>query len=285
VEVSENEKTIWFNSTGGLILEDDNAIGIFFDAEVVGVTGDCDCTYIVNYAYVKGRIGCVQEPNFFMDDEIRIISNCPDCNCPPYSEGLKGPSEGMPGEKLVYTTSVFDPDGDQVSFMIDWGDGTAKVWDGPYGNLEVVSVDHIFASEGVYQVKVKAKDEHDLKSTWVSTIVVTITKEEEPEDKLEISIPNMFYLTNVAASIKNAGDAAVTDVDWTFTISGGLFGKTIENDGTIASLAKSASTVIVSDDVKFTFGTRTIDIVAKVGSESFSETFSCFVLGRFILIS
>jgi hypothetical protein len=92
----------------------------------------------------------------------------------------------------------------------------------------------------------------------------------------------MFHLNNVAASIKNEEDAAVSNIDWTFTISGELLGITIESNGAISSLAKGASAVIASGDVKFTFGTKIIHIVAKVGSESFSETFSCFVLGKFI---
>ena len=287
-DLQSDNKTLWFNLTyvENFTLMDGLEISVEFDVIVTGQSDcGCDCEMdTVNKAWLYLFICGIEEPVHDFYDELKIHS---EGNCPPYSLGLNGPSEGLVNQALAYTTSVVDPDGDRVSFMIDWGDGTAKVWDGPYDSGEVVSVSHTFTGEGTYKIKIKAKDEHLLESEWTSTIVVKITKEDDepPENNIEISVPNMFYLKNIAASIKNAGDATVTNIDWTLTISGGLLGKTIESSGTIALLAKDTSTVIESGDVKFIFGMRTIDIVATVGVETFSETFSCLVLGQFILMA
>ena len=64
-----------------------------------------------------------------------------------------------------YISVPQDPEGDQTYYMIDWGDGTSSGWVGPYNPGEVVSISHVWGEEGVYQIKVKAKDQ-DGESKW-----------------------------------------------------------------------------------------------------------------------
>jgi hypothetical protein len=286
-DLQSDNKTLWFNFTyeHNFTLSDGIEISVEFDVLVIGQSEcGCDCeTEAVNKAWLYLLLCGEEEPVYELYDELGIHS---EGNCPPYSLGfLTGPNTGLVDEVLSFTTSVVDPDEDQVSFMIDWGDGTAKVWDGPHNNEDVVSVSHTFTKEGAYKIKIKARDEHLLESEWTSTMIVTITEEEEPpETIIQLSVPIMYHVKNVDGYIRNAGEASVTNVEWTLTISGGLLGGPIESHGTIPSIASGAAQYITSNDIKFEFGKRTINIFVKVDNKEFSETFSCFILGRFVLI-
>jgi PKD repeat protein len=44
----------------------------------------------------------------------------------PPTATLEGPDEGDVGEELSYTSTATDPDGDQLTCRINWGDGTAE---------------------------------------------------------------------------------------------------------------------------------------------------------------
>ena len=46
---------------------------------------------------------------------------------PPLKPIITGPDTGKSGQLLTYAFKIIDPDGDDVRFHIDWGDGTS-VW-------------------------------------------------------------------------------------------------------------------------------------------------------------
>jgi len=86
-------------------------------------------------------------------------------NDPPETPIITGPTDGIVGEKYKYCIpTVFEPDGDAVYAIWDFGDGTTTDWEGPYFNGEEICVDHIWASEGLFTITVKLKDEYDLES-------------------------------------------------------------------------------------------------------------------------
>jgi fimbrial isopeptide formation D2 family protein len=289
-DLCNDTKTVWFNLTyaENFTLEYGVEISVEFDATVTGLTEcGCECEFdALNKAWLYLYICEVEEAVEEFYDEVEIHS---EGNCPPYSLGLEGPSEGEVDEELDYTTSVVDPDDDQVYFKIDWDDDSeGMVWQGPYDSGEVVPVAHTYAEEGVYQIKIKAKDEHGLESEgWTSTIVVTITDEEEPPvEELEISIPSKIHLKNVHASIKNKGEGAVSDVSWTMNVtkSGLIFGFDIGSNGAIASIDGGASETIHSGPITLKFGMATIEIKATAGALSDTLTANALVLGRLVII-
>ncbi len=79
-------------------------------------------------------------------------------NNPPETPDLQGPSSGKPNVAYNYTVNATDNDGDNVSYFIDWGDGTNTSWFGPYTSGVEVVKNHTWAKKGDYQVKAKAKD-------------------------------------------------------------------------------------------------------------------------------
>ena len=102
------------------------------------------------------------------------------------------------------------------------------------------------------------------------------------ETQIRIRIPYRWYWKNVHGWITNDGGSPVTNINWTLTISGGLFGGPIESHGIIPELLYCETNLVHSKDVKLEFGRRTIEFVVKVNNEEFSEVFDCFIVGRYI---
>ena len=70
-----------------------------------------------------------------------------------------GPPRGNVGTSYTYSTSTTDPDTDNVYYWFDWGDGNNSGWVGPYASGAVGNASYIWASQGTYAIKVKAKDD------------------------------------------------------------------------------------------------------------------------------
>ena len=85
-----------------------------------------------------------------------------------------GPINGMKNRQYKYSTSTTDPNGDQVYYFWDWGDGTTSGWLGPYTSGATISQLHKWTSPGTYLVKVKAKDIYGAESGWSESLSVTI---------------------------------------------------------------------------------------------------------------
>lgn len=73
-----------------------------------------------------------------------------------------------------YTSMTFDPDGDQVYYLWDWGDGIISVWDGPYNPGATCEATHTWSEKGDYSIKVKAKDTSGAESSWSDPLPITM---------------------------------------------------------------------------------------------------------------
>jgi hypothetical protein len=98
-------------------------------------------------------------------------------NNPPEKPSIpSGQTKGKPGTSYTYSCSTTDGDGDNVYYWFDWGDGTNSGWIGPFTQGTSISEAHIWAVEGTYPVKVKAKDIHDEESVWSDPLSVSMPK-------------------------------------------------------------------------------------------------------------
>jgi glutaredoxin len=97
-------------------------------------------------------------------------------NNPPNTPVITGPPKGKPSVDYTYNFTATDPDGNQISFYVDWGDNTSTGWLGPYASGYLLTVNHQWAEKGTYLVKAKVKDEHGLESDWGSLSVTMPTK-------------------------------------------------------------------------------------------------------------
>ena len=87
-----------------------------------------------------------------------------------------GPTNGDVGQILTYSTRTTDPDGDQVYYKWNWGDGEETKWLGPYDSGQTVKLSHTWTKPETYSIKVKAKDTQELESDWSEPLDITIPR-------------------------------------------------------------------------------------------------------------
>lgn len=102
-------------------------------------------------------------------------------NSPPSKPHIDGPHIhcrpicGKAGEEYEYTFKSVDPDGDDIYYLVDWGDGTYDDWFGPYPSGEEATANHTWNAQGTYTIKAKSKDINGLESDW-GTLTVTMPR-------------------------------------------------------------------------------------------------------------
>lgn len=85
-------------------------------------------------------------------------------NNPPNTPKIDGPRRGIPGEEYKYTVVTTDPDGDDVIYCFDWDDDSGQICIGPFPSGQEATLNHTWAEQGIYTIKVKAGDIHGAES-------------------------------------------------------------------------------------------------------------------------
>ena len=136
----------------------------------------------------------IEESQPFGDPSLEIASGSQPPEKPSTPEGT---SLGKAKTTYLYTTSTIDPEGDQVYYLFNWGDGTDSGWRGPYKSGEEANATHNWVNTGTYGITVKAKDEHGSQSTWSDPFFVSMPKNKVIDMKtiyiwLLKNYPNLF---------------------------------------------------------------------------------------------
>ena len=101
----------------------------------------------------------------------------------PSNPTIEGPSRGNVREEITYKFQSTDPDGDDISYCIDWGEGDLEYTNFyPSGNK--ISVNHTWNKISSYLIQVKAIDINGAESGWTT---------------FEVSIPryNIFFKNTI----------------------------------------------------------------------------------------
>ncbi len=107
-------------------------------------------------------------------------------NPPTKPQKPTGQVNGSIKTEYTYTTSSTDPDGDKLSYMFDWGDGTFSSWIGPLNSGATASAKKSWTTKGTYQIKVVAKDSHGILSDWSDPLTITMPK--------KVDLPGFTFL-------------------------------------------------------------------------------------------
>jgi len=100
-----------------------------------------------------------------------------DPNFPPNKPTMpSGQRLGKVGVEYFYKSNATDPEGDQVFYWFDWGDGTNSDWIGPYDSGQEIVARHTWSELGFYKIKVRAKDIYDNVSVWSYPFAMIIPK-------------------------------------------------------------------------------------------------------------
>ena len=124
-------------------------------------------------------------------DEIKIKSLLAENNggLPPFLyENINGPQSGKSGRTYSYSFQVFDMEGDDIYYRINWGDGDEGEWigpiptnsfsidDNPMNYLIDIETEHEWTKSGSYNVTVEVKDSNNNEGLYPIQLDVEIKK-------------------------------------------------------------------------------------------------------------
>ncbi|UCF49649.1 MAG: PKD domain-containing protein, partial [Thermoplasmatales archaeon] len=104
----------------------------------------------------------------------------------------EGPAKGAVGYEYIFSSETTDPNGDEIYYMFDWGDGDFSEWVGPFPSGETGKASHIWNDEGYFDVSVKARDENGAQSDWSETSTIELVYN-YPPDKPDVSGPVWLF--------------------------------------------------------------------------------------------
>lgn len=109
---------------------------------------------------------------------VKISGGAQPTNNPPGIPSVPvGPASGITGTSYSYSTKAIDPDGNQIKYVFDWGDGTASTTS-LVSSGSVASSSHIWIVESgmtkTFNVRSKAIDEKGAESSWSGLVSVSI---------------------------------------------------------------------------------------------------------------
>jgi len=190
---------------------------------------------------------------YYVDETIAAM---PSSNSAPYKPNPPvGPTNGMVNVDYTYSGSTTDPNGDDIYYLFDWGDGTDSGWLGPYPSGGTVEADHAWGFGGTYEVKLKAKDD-TVDGPWSDPLTVQMSG---PSILLQNVKGGLF---KVSAEIKNPGYDAISNVNWNITLHSGVFlGK--KTSGVNLTIPANSS-VSIQSGLIFGLGSTSIRVEAWV---------------------
>jgi hypothetical protein len=94
-------------------------------------------------------------------------------NNPPHPPTITGPTSGKVGGWYNYTFNATDPDNDNVSYYVDWGDSSSG-WAGPFASGAEVTFQHAWNRTDQYSIFAKVKDSFGHESNWSKPFTVSI---------------------------------------------------------------------------------------------------------------
>jgi hypothetical protein len=143
--------------------------------------------------------------------EAGLLSN------PPAKPVITGPTTGILNEKYNFTVVTTEPDGEDVSYFIDWGDGTNSGWLGPYSPGTPTTAEKSWNSTATYAVQTMAKDIHGVTSEWSDPISILIINDNPPSTPTihgkargAVGTPYPYTFTTVDVN----GDDVYYYIDW-----------------------------------------------------------------------
>jgi len=176
---------------------------------------------------------------------------------PKTPERPNGPTEGVVGMEYTFLTSTTDPDGDQVSYLWDWGDETPTEWTDFNDSGVTVYARHTWDDAKTYEIKVKARNTHNIESDWSPPLMICIA------DIPVLEIGNITgKLFKVSTVIRNIGGVDATMVDWSIVLDGGLIILGEETNGNILCIS-AGDEVKISSDLIFGFGNTVVTVTSE----------------------
>ncbi len=105
----------------------------------------------------------------------------PSNTAPQIPQIVDGTETGYIDTSYTIIVTTTDSDEDDVQYLVNWDDESNTLWTELTPSGTNTSVAHTWNATGVYNVTVKAKDEHSTESSWSDPFTVTIKKSQVPQ--------------------------------------------------------------------------------------------------------
>jgi len=92
-------------------------------------------------------------------------------NYAPSKPKITGPIKCEPLLQYNFTFKSTDPEGEDIYFYIDWGDGINTGWIGPYASDTELTLNHSWDIKKKFEIKARAKDVNGDVSEWSYHII------------------------------------------------------------------------------------------------------------------
>ncbi|KYK23836.1 hypothetical protein AYK24_00975 [Thermoplasmatales archaeon SG8-52-4] len=114
------------------------------------------------------------------DPSLKIWINNPS-NPPETPTKPDGPDAWTQYVETTFTSITTDPDGDDIYYLFDWGDGTDSGWIGPYQSGQTGEAAHTYEDLGTFEIRAISKDSYNALSDWSEPHTISIVENEPPE--------------------------------------------------------------------------------------------------------
>lgn len=205
---SQSYLYFWWYESGAIVHN------ILLESAALNMSGNV-LSIITDQNALRSSLGLSSQTNL-VAMHVALVGHINDSaeNHPPAIPSLSGPLQGASGVLYNYTVSATDVDGDDVFYLINWGDQTNSGWVGPFDSGTSVTLNHSWALKGTYPVIARAKDSHGLQGSSSTPLLVTITG-----PGVDIIITGGLGLTTL---VKNTGTIDATNVSWEISYYGGF---------------------------------------------------------------
>ena len=107
---------------------------------------------------------------------VLVFIGCESNSSPDIPDAPTGPSSGLVNDTISFSVHTTDPDDDFIMYQFDWGDGSLSSWSGYVLSGDSLMRSYTYSSNGIYEVRVKAKDVHQAESDWSSGHSIAISE-------------------------------------------------------------------------------------------------------------
>ena len=151
--------------------------------------------YILSMGKMNGGdYKTLEEYHPFGDPTLKIAG---DSEKPEKPNPPQGPSNGNINIEYYYNASTTDPEGDNIFYFFEWGDGIDSGWIGPYSSGEMCTSSHSWEKRGNYQLRVKARDEHGSISAWSDPLQISMPKNKSIRSLLLFFLEDHPYMNQL----------------------------------------------------------------------------------------
>ena len=176
---------------------------------------------------------------------------------------------------------VLDPEGDNIFYMVDWGDGSEQDIFGPYNSGEDIAnaMEHQWSNYGEYGIRVKAKDIHGAVGNWSDPFMIYINH--------SIDIDNISGgLLDISVDVTNPSEGMSQYMNYSIKLFGGSISFFQVNkviDGQI--FIKKGSTDTIHIRPPRTFGKFTVTVTLEApGYKMVTKTVEGFGIFFYFII-